>query len=208
MGIRADGLAAFDDDYGQTKAEFDFIILCSHQATKLKVGENKTFYSTSLIEVRLDKISDIEIHKTSQTEETVYISLSPENSIPFSDRYDYLILPQASEEFLFDPVDYKTKINSTELITKNPNCATLQTETPCKIVLTTVCHSIKCAYKIWTTLTYHPPQPKTDSFEKQDLQFLLHNYCLLYTSDAADDTPCVDLGGRRIIKKKNEHNDK
>ena len=26
------------------------------------------------------------------------------------------------------------------------------------------------------------------------------NICLLYTSDAADDTPCVDLGGRRIIK--------
>ena len=26
------------------------------------------------------------------------------------------------------------------------------------------------------------------------------NTCLLYTSDAADDTPCVDLGGRRIIK--------
>ncbi len=26
--------------------------------------------------------------------------------------------------------------------------------------------------------------------------------CRLYTSDAADDTPCVDLGGRRIIKKK------
>ena len=25
--------------------------------------------------------------------------------------------------------------------------------------------------------------------------------CLLYTSDAADDTPCVDLGGRRIINK-------
>ena len=27
--------------------------------------------------------------------------------------------------------------------------------------------------------------------------------CLLYTSDAADDMQCVDLGGRRIIKKKN-----
>ena len=27
-------------------------------------------------------------------------------------------------------------------------------------------------------------------------------YCLLYTSDAADDMQCVDLGGRRIIKKK------
>ena len=27
------------------------------------------------------------------------------------------------------------------------------------------------------------------------------NVCLLYTSDAADDMQCVDLGGRRIIKK-------
>ena len=31
----------------------------------------------------------------------------------------------------------------------------------------------------------------------------LSNDCLLYTSDAADDLLCVDLGGRRIIKKKN-----
>eukprot|EP00831_Metopus_contortus_P034181 TRINITY_DN2728_c0_g1_i1.p1 TRINITY_DN2728_c0_g1~~TRINITY_DN2728_c0_g1_i1.p1 ORF type:complete len:301 (+),score=44.61 TRINITY_DN2728_c0_g1_i1:250-1152(+) len=30
----------------------------------------------------------------------------------------------------------------------------------------------------------------------------IYQSCLLYTSDAADDTPCVDLGGRRIIKKK------
>src|SRR5450756_3220697 len=29
-----------------------------------------------------------------------------------------------------------------------------------------------------------------------------HRICLLYTSDAADDLLCVDLGGRRIIKKK------
>src|SRR5680860_1606921 len=28
-----------------------------------------------------------------------------------------------------------------------------------------------------------------------------HTACLLYTSDAADDLLCVDLGGRRIIKK-------
>src|SRR5428012_25663 len=29
-----------------------------------------------------------------------------------------------------------------------------------------------------------------------------HKACLLYTSDAADDLPRVDLGGRRILKKK------
>ena len=29
------------------------------------------------------------------------------------------------------------------------------------------------------------------------------DYCLLYTSDAADERSRVDLGGRRVIKKKN-----
>ena len=32
---------------------------------------------------------------------------------------------------------------------------------------------------------------------------MLGKGCLLYTSDAADDLLCVDLGGRRILKKKN-----
>ena len=31
--------------------------------------------------------------------------------------------------------------------------------------------------------------------------FPVPSLCLLYTSDAADDMQCVDLGGRRIIKK-------
>ena len=33
--------------------------------------------------------------------------------------------------------------------------------------------------------------------------FEIYNICLLYTSDAADERSSVDLGGRRIIKKKN-----
>ena len=33
----------------------------------------------------------------------------------------------------------------------------------------------------------------------------VYQLCLLYTSDAADDLTRVDLGGRRIIKKKNKH---
>ena len=32
----------------------------------------------------------------------------------------------------------------------------------------------------------------------------LYMYCLLYTSDAADERSSVDLGGRRIIKKKKQ----
>ena len=31
--------------------------------------------------------------------------------------------------------------------------------------------------------------------------------CLLYTSDAADERSSVDLGGRRIIKKKSKRNE-
>ncbi len=33
--------------------------------------------------------------------------------------------------------------------------------------------------------------------------FFMFYICLLYTSDAADERSSVDLGGRRIIKKKN-----
>eukprot|EP00831_Metopus_contortus_P025834 TRINITY_DN22154_c0_g1_i3.p1 TRINITY_DN22154_c0_g1~~TRINITY_DN22154_c0_g1_i3.p1 ORF type:complete len:107 (+),score=44.30 TRINITY_DN22154_c0_g1_i3:37-357(+) len=41
--------------------------------------------------------------------------------------------------------------------------------------------------------------PEIDTTKKSGTKL-----CLLYTSDAADDTPCVDLGGRRIIKKKKQ----
>ena len=41
--------------------------------------------------------------------------------------------------------------------------------------------------------------------EQRDEKYGLHT-CLLYTSDAADDLLCVDLGGRRIIKKKKKKN--
>ena len=40
-----------------------------------------------------------------------------------------------------------------------------------------------------------------ESFQKTDI-FDLRRSCLLYTSDAADERSSVDLGGRRIIKKK------
>ena len=36
----------------------------------------------------------------------------------------------------------------------------------------------------------------------------VQQYCLLYTSDAADERSSVDLGGRRIIKKKTKHKKK
>ena len=35
-----------------------------------------------------------------------------------------------------------------------------------------------------------------------------HQGCLLYTSDAADERSSVDLGGRRIIKKKTNDDEK
>ena len=38
--------------------------------------------------------------------------------------------------------------------------------------------------------------------EVVEVEDALSSGCLLYTSDAADDLLCVDLGGRRILKKK------
>ena len=40
--------------------------------------------------------------------------------------------------------------------------------------------------------------------EERTITLALQNVCLLYTSDAADERSSVDLGGRRIIKKKKE----
>mgnify|MGYP003381552157 CR=1 FL=1 len=44
----------------------------------------------------------------------------------------------------------------------------------------------------------------SDEDERALLEALAHRVCpcLLYTSDAADERSSVDLGGRRIIKKK------
>ena len=40
--------------------------------------------------------------------------------------------------------------------------------------------------------------------DARELRFSVLKTCLLYTSDAADERSSVDLGGRRIIKKKKE----
>ena len=49
-----------------------------------------------------------------------------------------------------------------------------------------------------TGMEFEEKKPKTRSVR-------YNNPCLLYTSDAADDLLCVDLGGRGIIKKKTTH---
>ena len=41
------------------------------------------------------------------------------------------------------------------------------------------------------------------AFARNDIEIIA---CLLYTSDAADERSSVDLGGRRIIKKKQQSN--
>src|SRR5450756_2840104 len=50
----------------------------------------------------------------------------------------------------------------------------------------------------------HDPAAYALDVMASDVRRLLDHLdiCLLYTSDAADDLLCVDLGGRRIIKKK------
>ena len=47
----------------------------------------------------------------------------------------------------------------------------------------------------------HAPVRK-DILNAEEKKLALRNACLLYTSDAADERSSVDLGGRRIIKKK------
>ena len=46
---------------------------------------------------------------------------------------------------------------------------------------------------------------RVDLFDNEIDSIRTFDPCLLYTSDAADERSSVDLGGRRIIKKKNTH---
>ena len=62
------------------------------------------------------------------------------------------------------------------------------------------------AYHIQVTLQDNSPpvfEPRGGRFPDQHIAGIV-NACLLYTSDAADERSSVDLGGRRIIKKKNQ----
>ena len=52
----------------------------------------------------------------------------------------------------------------------------------------------------------HPLDGRPAQVHAHHLDYVLAGFvgfCLLYTSDAADERSSVDLGGRRIIKKKN-----
>ena len=55
-------------------------------------------------------------------------------------------------------------------------------------------YTLSCG-NFMNTYPYRPFPFDNDPCKKE------YNNCLLYTSDAADDMQCVDLGGRRIIKK-------
>src|SRR5674536_403547 len=50
-----------------------------------------------------------------------------------------------------------------------------------------------------------PPQAR-QSCRRTGTSYGAARHCLLYTSDAADEEDSVDLGGRRIIKKKKKNN--
>ena len=59
-------------------------------------------------------------------------------------------------------------------------------------------------YYKWSRRRPIPVSPSTKTTSTISLAFCT---CLLYTSDAADERSSVDLGGRRIIKKKNKVKD-
>ena len=52
-------------------------------------------------------------------------------------------------------------------------------------------------------ITQHPDSLDGKTMEPVMAHGIQAMSCLLYTSDAADERSSVDLGGRRIIKKKN-----
>ena len=54
-------------------------------------------------------------------------------------------------------------------------------------------------------LLFMRPREGDPGLDRLDTMTVGAFLCLLYTSDAADERSSVDLGGRRIIKKKKQH---
>eukprot|EP00658_Telonema_sp_P-2_P018040 TRINITY_DN17057_c0_g1_i3.p1 TRINITY_DN17057_c0_g1~~TRINITY_DN17057_c0_g1_i3.p1 ORF type:complete len:128 (-),score=8.14 TRINITY_DN17057_c0_g1_i3:49-432(-) len=65
----------------------------------------------------------------------------------------------------------------------------------------TTTHLVGVAYTQVGTITLFTLRVGAQRIEAPSL-CVVSNFCLLYTSDAADEEDSVDLGGRRIIKKK------
>eukprot|EP00825_Cyclidium_porcatum_P029745 TRINITY_DN31687_c0_g1_i1.p1 TRINITY_DN31687_c0_g1~~TRINITY_DN31687_c0_g1_i1.p1 ORF type:complete len:405 (+),score=58.49 TRINITY_DN31687_c0_g1_i1:224-1438(+) len=59
-------------------------------------------------------------------------------------------------------------------------------------------------FQLIITEEYFSPNNREQPIKNEVVVNDSANNCLLYTSDAADDMQCVDLGGRRIIKKKKQ----
>ena len=62
---------------------------------------------------------------------------------------------------------------------------------------------MRCAKVFWNWSSGYREKDENMTSEQTDRRDRWRRTisCLLYTSDAADDMQCVDLGGRRIIKK-------
>ena len=63
-------------------------------------------------------------------------------------------------------------------------------------------HSLSTLWLIFNCTMINKPILTNFFVKLLFFNFYLYKTCLLYTSDAADERSSVDLGGRRIIKKK------
>eukprot|EP00657_Telonema_sp_P-1_P000836 TRINITY_DN1165_c0_g1_i1.p1 TRINITY_DN1165_c0_g1~~TRINITY_DN1165_c0_g1_i1.p1 ORF type:complete len:166 (-),score=10.71 TRINITY_DN1165_c0_g1_i1:29-526(-) len=96
----------------------------------------------------------------------------------------------------------KDKANKAEIIYKTAECYRFVNDL--KQAETWYRKALKIKYPENKIQLYYADALKANGkFEDATAEY---ENCLLYTSDAADDLLCVDLGGRRIIKKKNPNN--
>ena len=121
---------------------------------------------------------------------TTYLDTSPLNGL-----YNYFIVAQDIHGN-YSPVSVTQRpfvtLNLTMLIQGFYNSSTnLMVQDTARVYL----RNISSPYAIVDSAKAYLSNTGTGTFS-------FSNACLLYTSDAADDLLCVDLGGRRIIKKK------
>lgn len=138
-----------DEDIEPRNGIFSFTIIQEKKAKNIILKKKYTLGRSMLLKYLVQEKGDYVIKKKSDTAETVYISISPENHIPFSDMYDSIIENQMKEEDFEETIEAEKMIKHEELIGKNKGCLNLNNKSEdCPIYVYIFCHQPRCLYEI------------------------------------------------------------
>eukprot|EP01022_Parablepharisma_sp_SALTPOND_P025408 TRINITY_DN5923_c0_g1_i6.p1 TRINITY_DN5923_c0_g1~~TRINITY_DN5923_c0_g1_i6.p1 ORF type:complete len:732 (-),score=63.63 TRINITY_DN5923_c0_g1_i6:7327-9522(-) len=137
--ILAEGLSSPEETAGgKANGLFNFVILESQRFNVLEPGKKYRFGGTRVFRFDATKEGDYVLKKSGQTVETIYISIDPSNTLPFNEKYTYVVTPKEEEE--------SENILNYQLIIPGKDLKKLGNNR--EVYFTVYCHWPRCLYDL------------------------------------------------------------